>query len=355
MSDIRAIDCDVHPTVPSMQTLLPYLNDHWRETVIEREITTLDTISYPPLAPLTARADFRDERGRAGLDAGEVGQQALDKWQADIAILNCLYGVQLVFNEDMAQAFARAVNDWVVKEWLDRDPRLRASIVVPLQNVEHAVDEIERCAADKRFVQILVLCMGETPLGRRQFWPIYAAAERHNLPLGIHAGSAYRYPVTSLGWPTYYVEDYAAQSLGFQSQLASLVCEGVFVKFPKLKAVLIESGVTWLPGFVWRLAKFWRGVRAEIPWIDRSPNEIVRDHFRLTIQPLDTPDNPDIVARAIEHFQSDDMLLYSSDYPHWQFDGDEIMPPGIPASLHRRILVDNPLATYPRLGQIASR
>ncbi|WP_090709171.1 MULTISPECIES: amidohydrolase family protein [unclassified Beijerinckia] len=350
MSNIRAIDCDVHPTVPSMQTLLPYLDDHWRESVIEREITTLDTISYPPLAPITARADFRSEGGRAGLSAHEVGTKVFGDWQADIAILNCLYGVQLVFNEDMAHAFARAMNDWVVKEWLDRDPRLRASIVVPLQNVEHAVDEIERCAVDKRFVQILVLCMGETPLGRRQFWPIYAAAERHNLPLGIHAGSAYRYPVTSLGWPTYYVEDYAAQSLGFQSQLASLVCEGVFVKFPKLKAVLIESGVTWLPGFVWRLSKFWRGVRAEIPWIDRSPNEIVRDHFRLTIQPLDTPDNPDIVARAIEHFQSDDMLLYSSDYPHWQFNGDEIMPPGIPAGLHRRILVDNPLATYPRLG-----
>jgi predicted TIM-barrel fold metal-dependent hydrolase len=55
----------------------------------------------------------------------------------------------------------------VVKEWLDRDPRLRASIVVPMQNTEYAVDEIERCAKDRRFVQILVLAMQETPLGRR--------------------------------------------------------------------------------------------------------------------------------------------------------------------------------------------
>jgi predicted TIM-barrel fold metal-dependent hydrolase len=122
------------------------------------------------------------------------------------------------------------------------------------------------------------------------------------------------------------------------------------VKFPQLKTVLIESGVTWLPGFVWRLSKFWRGVRREIPWIDRSPNEIVREHFRLTIQPLDVPDDPNIVARAIEHFQSDDMLLYASDYPHWQFDGEAPMPAGIPAGLHRKILVDNPLATYSRLG-----
>ena len=91
--------------------------------------------------------------------------------------------------------------------------------------------------------------MQELPLGRRHFWPIYAACERHGLPLGIHAGSAYRNPVTSLGWPTWYIEDYASQSQGFQSQVASLIAEGVFAKHPALKVVLMESGVTWLPSF----------------------------------------------------------------------------------------------------------
>ncbi len=117
-----------------------------------------------------------------------------------------------------------------------------------MQNVEYAVDEIERCAKDRRFVQVLVLAMQEVPLGRRHFWPIYAACDRHGLPIGIHAGSAYRNPVTALGWPTWYIEDYAGQSQGFQSQVASLITEGVFAKHPELKVVLIESGVTWLPG-----------------------------------------------------------------------------------------------------------
>ena len=103
-----------------------------------------------------------------------------DRWGASHAILNCLYGVQLIYNEDIARAFARALNDWIAKEWLDRDPRLRASIVIPMQNVEYAVEEIERCAADKRFVQVLVLAMQETPLGRRHHWPIFAAA--HDRP-----------------------------------------------------------------------------------------------------------------------------------------------------------------------------
>ena len=85
----------------------------------------------------------------------------------------------------------------------------------------------------------------------------------------------------------------------------SLICEGVFVKFPKLKVVLIESGVTWLPAFLWRLSKFWRGVRNEVPWIDRSPHEIVRDHVRRTIQPLDAPAVGEM-SPALDHLDSDE-------------------------------------------------
>jgi predicted TIM-barrel fold metal-dependent hydrolase len=344
--ELRAIDCDVHPTVPDIQALAPYLDDHWRDSVEQRGIPSLESISYPPNAPLTARPDWRGAKGLAATSPADLAP-VFERFGADAAILNCLYGVQLVFNEDMAAAFARALNDWVAREWLARDARLRASIVVPLQNVEYAVDEIERWAGDRRFVQILLLAMGEVPLGRRSLWPVYAAAERHNLPVGVHAGSAYRHPVTSLGWPSYYAEDYAAQAQAFQSQVASLITEGVFAKHPTLKVVLIESGVTWLPGFLWRFSKFWRGLRTEVPWVDRSPAEIVRDHFRLTIQPFDAPD--DAVERAIDHLRCDDMLLYASDFPHWQFDGDDALPPGIPAGLRRKVLVENPIATYNRL------
>ena len=212
------------------------------------------------------------------------------------------------------------------------------------------MDEIERLAPNRQFVQVLVLANGEAPLGKRQFWPIFRAAEKHGLPFGIHAGSSYRHPVTSLGWTTYYVEDYSAQSLGFQAQLASLVTEGVFVKFPSLKVVLIESGVTWLPGFIWRLSKFWRGVRREVPWIDRPPGDIIRDHVRMTVQPLDGPEDLSVIEKVIDQIQSDDFLLYASDFPHWQFDGDDVMPKGIPTALHKKIMRDNPLATYSRLG-----
>jgi uncharacterized protein len=345
------IDCDIHPVVPSIQALFPYLDDMWREAVIRRGIEDLTTISYPTRNPLSFREDWRDETGRTATSVDVMARQALNPFGTRLAIGNCLYGAQAQFSEDLGVAFSRALNDWIAKEWLDQDPRLRASIVVPMQNAEMAVEEINRVAVDRRFVQVLLLVGSESTLGRRQNWPIYAAAERHCLPIGIHAGSMYRHPMTAVGWPTTFVEEYVDQATAFQSQLTSLIAEGVFAKFPDLTVVLIESGVSWLPAFFWRLTKFWKGLRSEIPWVSDPPTSIVRDRVRLTLQPFDAPPDPASVSRLIEHIGSDEMLLFSTDYPHWQFDGLQAMPAGIDSALARKIMVDNPLSTYVRLNE----
>lgn len=344
-----AIDCDLHPAVPSVKALLPYFDDHWRDMIVQRGVHELDSISYPNNAPMTARPDWKPESGKAGVDIDRLRLEALDGFQTSLAICNCLYGVQLLYTEDMAYAYARAVNDWMAAEWLDQEPRLRASIVIPPQNPEYAVAEIERLADDKRFVQVLMLVMDEMPLGRRRYWPIYKAAERHGLPIGIHAGSAYRHPVTPVGWPSYHAEDSAAQAQAFQTTLSSLITEGMFAEFPDLKVVLLESGFAWLPSHMWRLGKFWRGLRMEIPWVDRHPMEIAKDHVRLTINPRDVPPSAVAVERLMNHFESDEMLLFSTDYPHWQFDGDDALPEGLSPALAQKICQDNPLATYQRL------
>jgi predicted TIM-barrel fold metal-dependent hydrolase len=342
-----AIDCDIHLAVPDGRVLLPYFDDYWREHVLARglERENFDISAHPPNAPSNVRPDWKP----VGADLATVQAQALDGFGTRYAICNVLHGAQIMFSEDMAAAFCRAINDWVAKEWLDREPRLRASILVPVHSPDLAAREIERLADDRRFVQVLLLAMAEMPLGRRANWPIYRAAERHNLPIGIHAGSAYRHAPTSTGWPSYYLEDAVAQSQGFAAAVTSLVTEGVFVEFPRLKAVLLESGVTWLPSTIWRLNKTWRGVRAEVPWLDRAPGATIREHVRLTIQPLDAPPSAGQLDRIIEQIGSDEMLLFATDYPHWHFDGMDALPDGLPPGLLRKLLVENALKTYPRL------
>ncbi len=346
------IDCDIHPAVPSLSALLPYLDGHWRESVMQRGLDELRTLAYPPGAPLSARPDWRPAgTGQPGSALDDLRTHVLDPFGTDIAIANCLYGVPMLFSEDLAAAMACAVNRWMAAEWLDREPRLRASIVVAPQNAEYAVDEIDRCAADPRFVQVLLPVSDELPAGRRAHWPIYAAAARHGLPVGFHAGTSAKHPSTSVGWPSFVVEEYVGQAQAFQSTLTSLVCEGVFAKFPTLRVVLLESGVTWLPAHLWRLTKFWRGLRMEVPWVDRPPADIVRDQVRLTAQPFDGPADPAQVSRLLDQLGSDDMLLFATDYPHWHFDGTGALPPGLSPALARKLMLDNPRATYPRLTE----
>ena len=351
---IGAIDCDIHPAVPGMKALLPYLPPHWAEQITLRGIDGLDLSSYPLRVPANARPDWRHAKGKPGSDPDLLITQALEGFGSRFAILNCLYGIEPLHNVDMAAALARAVNEWIAREWLDRDPRLRASIILPLQDTDLAVQEIERAAADRRFVQILVLAMGEAPLGQRRYWPIWEAAARHRLPLGIHAGSTYRHATTSNGWPSYYLEDTVVQSHAFQAQLLSLVAEGVFTRLPNLRVVLMEAGFTWLPQFLWRATRTWRAMRAEVPWVDRAPADIIREQVRVTLQPTDAPPRAADLERVLAQIGADRMLLFSTDYPHWHFDGDEALPAGLSDELVRRILVDNPLETYPRLQEDAA-
>src|SRR5712691_3763386 len=256
-----AIDCDLHPAMPSAAALLPYLDDYWRDQLVNRHIDKYSFVltSYPPHSPLSARPDWRQASGLPAGDLEAIRRQALDPFGTRLAICNTLHGGMALFNEDMAAALCAAVNDWVARELLDREPRLRASILVPAHNPALAVKEIERVAQDRRFVQVLLLAMGEMLLGRRLYWPIYAAAEKHDLAIGIHAGSSYHHAPMSSGWPAHRVEDYVAQSAAFESQLLSFLAEGVFQKFPALTLVLIESGFSWLPTLLWRTSKTWRG------------------------------------------------------------------------------------------------
>ncbi len=149
--------------------------------------------------------------------------------------------------------------------------------------------------------------------GGGSYWPVWQAAENHKLPLAIHAGSQYRMAPSSIGWPSYRYEYYLAEAQALQAQILSLIYEGVFGKFPGLKVVLMESGVSWLPAFMWRANKTWRGVRVEVPWVDRRAGR--RSCATMSASPCSRstarrmrPASPTM----IEQIGSDKMFLFSS-------------------------------------------
>ncbi len=309
MSEPTCIDCDIHNELPALETLYPYLPEYWLAYCRESAFNGPDADDYPAGAPTSAR-----DGSTSNPDLMEVQAQALR--DADIGILNCAYRVQSVRNEDLAACLATAINCWQVEHWLEKEPRLRASVVVPSHSPRLAAAEIDRWGGHSGFVQVILPVRAEAPYGNRRYDPIFAAAVRHDLVIGIHFGGAPGLPPTPTGWPSYYIEEYAGMAQIFQSQVISLVIEGVFERFPALRVALIEGGFTWLPSLMWRMDKEWKGLRHNTPWVKQQPSEYMRTHLRLTMQPLDAPPNPTHLAQILEQCGAEDLLLYASDYPH---------------------------------------
>jgi uncharacterized protein len=101
-----AIDCDLHPAVPDVAALMPYLDDFWREHLTERYIDHSPFVlaSYAQNLPQSARADWRPKQGVPGADLAILRRDALDAFGTRFAIANMLHGAVALYNADMAAA-----------------------------------------------------------------------------------------------------------------------------------------------------------------------------------------------------------------------------------------------------------
>jgi predicted TIM-barrel fold metal-dependent hydrolase len=242
-----------------------------------------------------------------------------------------------------------AQNDVVVHDWLPSDPRLRASLVVSPSDPELAAREIHRLGDHPGLVQVLMPSAARMPYGQRFYHPIYAAAVEHGLPVAIHPGAegiGISGAPTAAGYPSSYFEWHAGLVGSYIAHLISLATEGVFIKFPELKFVLIEGGVSWLPPLLWRLDKDWKSLRQTTPWLDRPPSEVVSRHILLTTQPLEEPERPEHFRAVLDMFDAGRMLMFSSDFPHWDGDTPDFAARAFPPDLCPRVMGETARELY---------
>ena len=324
------IDCDVHNSWTSSDVLAPYLPPAFREYLLRGELPG-GRGSFPAAhRPWLHPEDFKrtDALGAAeGVAASDyefVRAQLLDFYDLDYAILNGEEAIEVstLANPYYAQALASAYNDWVRDTWLPRDSRLRASLIVAPQNPRLAAAEIRRRGGDDGFVQVLVSSGSQRPYGDPFYHPIWDACAEIGLPFAVHLGgnAGINADSTACGAPTFFWEAHALLCQTGMGHLASTIAHGVFERWPGAKLVLIECGIAWVPPLLWRLDEDYRALRKETPWLKRLPSDYAREHVRLSTQPLETPRHPGSLWPALEDIGGRDMLMYASDYPHWDFD-----------------------------------
>jgi predicted TIM-barrel fold metal-dependent hydrolase len=340
------IDCDVHAQVPSLATLFPYMERVWIDWAKERYYQGPAHAAriYPPNAPTSVRPEWKPEDRPVASELALLQAHVLDPWQVDYAVLNCYYGLDALRHPDWAAAIASAINDWLIDQWFT-DARVVGSLVVPARDPAAMIREIERVGDHPSFRQVLFPVRNDRLWGDRIYHPVYEAMQRHDLVLGLHWGGSTQGPPSTTGYASWFVEEYAAECGNFAAQVVNLVSEGVFQTYPDLRVAVLEGGFTWFPVFGWRLDSKWKGLHREVPWLQRRPLEIIREHMRFSIAPADLGP-ADHMPSVIEWLGSEDILMFATDYPHRHDTDVAALLAAMPESMRPMVMSETARAWY---------
>ncbi len=347
------IDCDVHNRFHDrgMKEILPYLPRVYQEDIKQWGVN-LPSGGYLNGGDRGYRADaWPAGGGYAGSDLDLLREQLLDRYHVAYAILlgQELRPLGTLPDADYAAALAHAYNQFLIEHWLEPEPRLRGAMLIATQDVGQAVREIEHTGPHPSIVEVLVANGARLPYGNRYYHPIFEACQALGLPFALHTGSegaGINGQPSVAGYGSYYVENRQVRPQGYMTHLASLIFEGVFEKFPRLRVVFIEGGYAWLAPFLWRLDADWKGLRDQTPWVTRPPSEYVWEHVRFTSQPLEEPDQPAHLLEVFRWNRAERTLMFASDYPHWDFDSPTDAFPRLSQDLGRRIFYDTAAELY---------
>jgi predicted TIM-barrel fold metal-dependent hydrolase len=353
MYDGPIIDTDVHHRWHAEADLIAHLTSEWRALVDRSEnAILLETAAslFPQMSGSNKRMDsFPPTGGPPGSHYETLRDQWLDAYPIEIAVLNFDIGTSAgIANPDLASALCRAANDWSLARWIDgtRDPRLVSALLAPTAVPQDAVREIARVGAHPGIVEVLLVsnALGK-PFGHPVYHPIFDAAQEYDLPIAIHNGGDNWANLThgnAGGIPNTRYEFHTLAPQSTIVHLASFVTNGVFERFPKLKLLILEAGIAWLPWLMWSLDRHWDSLRRENPLVKRLPSEYIREHVCVSTQPIEMTDDKNQLIEALQAADGiDDVLVFSSDYPHWDTDDPSYVARRLPSEWGPKLFHEN--------------
>jgi len=348
--EVTVIDTDVHVEPRSFDELIGYLEPPWRNrNVIDR--VPFSRATYKTLDG-GGRKDAYPKHGDIGSDPELCGRQLFVDDPIDYAILLPWSFRGFTVDPSLDTALAAAVNTWLADTWLSKynaENRYVGSISIAIDDPVAAAREIEKWAGHPGFRQVMIGHYGPRPFGHPMYDPIWEAAARHHLPIGVHFRGGATQPLgwTSTGPLQYFVEYHSLIApMAYATHMASWICNGVLDRHPEMKVLFIEGGFLWYRPVIDRLARHWEKTGQELS-TRKKPLEYVRDHFRWASQPIEESPKPQQIADLFDEAYAGDLLMFSSDYPHYDYDPpSKALPRSLDPEVKRRIMAENARVFY---------
>lgn len=318
------IDADFH-LKEQLSDFVAYLEGPYAKTLKTREPGDHFGGFYPSSGYFNASKQTGKVPNRP-VRSSEGAVEGMDVVDVDKIVLtptlNLLLGC--VHHDELAAALASAYNDWLLDEFLSDQTDMFGTAVIAPQKPREAAAEIDDRASESGIVGIMMPSGGASPLlGHERYHPIYEACERADLPILMHnAGTCalQSFPTQVKGSSRYTTLHAAYHPSEHMFQLASILTNGVPVRFPDLRIVFQEAGIGWIPYFMRRYDNEYSARRIDAPMLEEDPSTYIRENMYFTSQPVEGIDDPEYLANTIHAFGGGQNLMFSTDYPHFDFD-----------------------------------
>lgn len=328
-ADMLIVDVDSHHYEnESLGEILPFMeNDVLRQLTMSgrmkgRHSVVPSSVGFQDMGGRVTRYPLRSsERTPDGTHRDvELGRRWMDAMSVDYACLfpTGMLNVGIHPQKEMEIELCWAYNRWLTEKVLpESDGRYYSMLPLPFSDADEALRQIETFG-DRHFVSgFMVTSVRSAPVHDNSYMKVYRALEERGLGLAFHSGPNWGEPVFK-GLNRFI--SMHALSFTFYNilHLTNWVINGLCERFPKLPVLWIESGLAWIPFLMQRLDHEYMLRSSECPTLKRKPSEYMREMYYST-QPMEIQDL-EMLEHTFRIIKAETQLLYSSDYPHWDFD-----------------------------------
>ena len=214
---------------------------------------------------------------------------------------------------------SRAYNRWLVENILAEEPRIMSLLYLPFNDPEESLKIVEEFGDKPGVHGFMVVSTHLKPVHDKSYMKLYAALEERGLSLAFHASYSWDAETSSRQMNKFLSVHALTFPYYLMIHLTNWLINGMPELFPKLRVCWVEGGIAYLPFIMLRLDHEYMMRTSEAPLLKGLPSDYMKKMY-FTSQPLETPRNPSDLKPIFEMFNADTQLLFSSDYPHWDFD-----------------------------------
>jgi len=328
--DVLIVDVDAHHYEnENYDEFLPYMeNDVFRQLTIagrnrNRSNVAPVQIGYQDMGGRVTRYSMRstEKTEQGSLRDVQLGHRWMDAMSVDYSCLfpTGMLNIGMHPQKEMEVELCWAYNRWLTEKVLpEAGGRFYSMLCLPFSDPEAALRHVETFGDRKHVGGFMVTTVrSHMAVYDNAYMKLYRAMEERGLVLSFHSGPNW-------GEPIYKSCNrfLSAHALGFTwynvLQCTNWVINGMGERFPKLPVIWIESGLAWVPFLMQRLDHEYLLRPSEAPLLKKKPSDYMRDMY-YSSQPMEIQDY-EAMECTFRMMNAETQLLYSSDYPHWDFD-----------------------------------